>query len=161
MCAYKKADLLILVVSFSKLVVNHFSAWDGSKEWQTEMVENEDILSVTIGIGWVAVATDLRNLRIFTMAGVQRDVLSIPGPVVCLAGFDKNIMVVFHNGIGRECYQIEGTFLFYFWVVGYCRCFLSTYLSYLQKYIKSSLELFLHSQIIVKIKFSYQTQSTI
>ncbi|RXG72514.1 WD repeat and HMG-box DNA-binding protein 1 [Armadillidium vulgare] len=84
----------------SKLVVHHFSAWDGSKEWQTEMSEGEDILAVGIGIGWVAAATDLRNLRIFTTTGVQQHVFSIPGPVVCLAGFNKNIMVVYHNGIG-------------------------------------------------------------
>lgn len=80
--------------------MHHFSAWDGSKEWQTDMSEGEDILAVGIGIGWVAAATDLRNLRIFTTAGVQQYLFSIPGPVVCLAGFEKKIMVVYHNGIG-------------------------------------------------------------
>ncbi|XP_069986368.1 WD repeat and HMG-box DNA-binding protein 1 [Penaeus vannamei] len=84
----------------SKLAVQHFSAWGGSKEWHVDMPSEEEILALCIGVGWLAVATDRRNLRIFSTSGIQRDVLSIPGPVVCLAAFEEQLMVVFHSGMG-------------------------------------------------------------
>ncbi|XP_076066619.1 chromosome transmission fidelity 4 isoform X2 [Oratosquilla oratoria] len=84
----------------SKLVVHHFAAWDGSQEWTCDMPDEEEICGVCLGNGWVAVGTDKRNLRIYTTAGFQRDMLAIPGPVVCLAGFENLLMVVFHNGLG-------------------------------------------------------------
>ncbi|XP_045610408.1 WD repeat and HMG-box DNA-binding protein 1 [Procambarus clarkii] len=84
----------------SKLVVHHFSAWGSNKEWYVDMPEEEDILAVCLGSGWVAVATDRRNLRIFSTSGIQRDIINIPGPVVCLAGFEDQIIIVFHSGIG-------------------------------------------------------------
>ena len=30
------------------------------------------------------------------MGGVQRDILSLPGPVVCMSGYGNQLMVVFH-----------------------------------------------------------------
>ncbi|XP_071522492.1 WD repeat and HMG-box DNA-binding protein 1 isoform X1 [Panulirus ornatus] len=84
----------------SKLVVQHFSAWGGNKDWYVDMPEEEDILAVCLGTGWVAIATDRRNLRIFSTSGIQRDIISIPGPVVCLAGFEDLLMLVYHNGMG-------------------------------------------------------------
>ncbi|KAK7068626.1 WD repeat and HMG-box DNA binding-domain containing protein 1 [Halocaridina rubra] len=64
------------------------------------MPPEEDILALCLGAGWVAVATDRRNLRIFSTSGVQRDLLNIPGPIVCLAGFENQLMFIFHSGMG-------------------------------------------------------------
>ncbi|KAK8731115.1 hypothetical protein OTU49_007806, partial [Cherax quadricarinatus] len=83
----------------SKLVVHHFSGWGTNKEWYVDLPE-EDIQAVCLGSGWLAVATDRRNLRIFSTSGIQRDILAIPGPVVCLAGFEDQIMLVYHGGMG-------------------------------------------------------------
>ncbi|KAG7162954.1 WD repeat and HMG-box DNA-binding protein 1-like [Homarus americanus] len=84
----------------SKLVVHHFSAWGSNKEWYVDMPEEEDILAVCLGTDWVAVATDRRNLRIFSTSGIQRDLISIPGPVVCIVGSEDQLMLIFHNGMG-------------------------------------------------------------
>ena len=81
--------------------VRHFSAWDGSKEWSVDFPEGEDAVAVAIGDKWVAVATDKRNLRMFSNAGVQRSVHCIPGPVVCLAGLKNLLLVVYHSGVGK------------------------------------------------------------
>lgn len=52
--------------------------------------------AVATGSSFVAVATDKRFLRVFTIGGVQRDILSLPGPVVCMSGHKEQLMVVFH-----------------------------------------------------------------
>ena len=44
-------------------------------------------------------ATDRRNLRLFSCGGVQLEVLSLPGPVVALAGCKKEIAVAVHMGM--------------------------------------------------------------
>lgn len=77
------------------------NSWDGSKEWSVDLPEGEEALAVAAGKGWVAVATDTRNLRLFTVAGTQREVVSLPGPVVCVGGYRNRLLTVFHSGIGK------------------------------------------------------------
>ena len=78
----------------------HFSSWDNSKEWSTTMPEEEDIECITMGEGWVAVATDTRNVRLFSITGIQKEMFSLPGPVVCMAGHTCQLIVVYHRGMG-------------------------------------------------------------
>jgi hypothetical protein len=85
----------------SKVVCVLLNAWDGSKEWSVDLPEGEEVLAVASGKGWVAVATDTRNLRLFTVAGTQREVFSLPGPVVCVAGSRNRLLTVFHSGMGK------------------------------------------------------------
>ena len=47
----------------------------------------------------VAAATDRRNLRIFTLGGMQKEVLSLPGPIVALSGYKNKIMITVHSGM--------------------------------------------------------------
>ena len=51
---------------------------------------------MAVGSSFAAVATDKRFLRIFTIGGVQGDILSLPGSVVCMSGHKNQLMVVFH-----------------------------------------------------------------
>ncbi|XP_015762017.1 PREDICTED: WD repeat and HMG-box DNA-binding protein 1-like [Acropora digitifera] len=80
----------------SKLVCIHFGSWDNSKEWTVEMPAEESIQTVAVGSSFVAVTTNKRFLRVFTIGGVQRHVFSLPGPVVCTSGRDCQLMVVYH-----------------------------------------------------------------
>ena len=50
---------------------------------------------------WVAVATSRRNVRMFTVGGVQRTTFALPGPVVCLASHKSRLMAVYHAGMGK------------------------------------------------------------
>jgi chromosome transmission fidelity protein 4 len=77
------------------------NSWDGSKEWSVDLPEGEEALAVAAGKGWFAVATDTRNLRLFTVAGTQREVVSLSGPVVCVAGSGNRLLAIFHNGMGE------------------------------------------------------------
>lgn len=91
-----------MISFFSKLVCILLSAWDGSKEWSVDLPDGEEILAVSVGQGWIAMATDTRNLRVFTVGGTQREVLSLPGPIVCLNGHKNKLFVVYHNGAGMK-----------------------------------------------------------
>ena len=54
----------------------------------------------------VAAATDRRHLRIFSTGGMQREVLSLPGPIVAMSGFHDKLMVSVHIGMplpGNQC----------------------------------------------------------
>ena len=77
----------------SRIVVNHFSE---KKEWSLELPGKEEVMAVCAGQGWVAAATDRRQLRLLTVSGMQREVLSLPGPVVALAGWADRLMVAVH-----------------------------------------------------------------
>jgi chromosome transmission fidelity protein 4 len=82
----------------SRLVCHNLMASDRSKEWSVDMPGKEEILAVCCGQGWLAAATDTRNLRLFTASGLQRGVLSLPGPVVALTGQGDHLLVSVHVG---------------------------------------------------------------
>lgn len=79
----------------------HFSSWDNNKEWSMSLPEEEEVQCLTLGEGWVAVATDARNIRLFSIAGVQKEVFTVPGPVVCLAAHTSQLLIVYHRGMGK------------------------------------------------------------
>ncbi|KAL5011184.1 hypothetical protein ScPMuIL_011733, partial [Solemya velum] len=83
----------------SKLTCMHFGSWDNAKEWTTSLPEGENIQAITVGEKWIAVATDRRYVRMFSLAGVQREMFSIPGPVVCMSGQNNRLMLIYHKGM--------------------------------------------------------------
>lgn len=86
--------------SLSKLTCVCLNAWDGSKEWSMEMLQNECIQALAASGDWVAVATDAGHLRIYSHAGTQRQILSPPGQIVSMAGHEQLLFVVCHGGMG-------------------------------------------------------------
>jgi chromosome transmission fidelity protein 4 len=60
----------------------------------------------------VAAATDRRNLRFFTIGGFQREVLSLPGPVVALAGQGSLLVVAVHLSLPLPGNQSIGVAVF-------------------------------------------------
>ncbi|XP_065202901.1 WD repeat and HMG-box DNA-binding protein 1 [Planococcus citri] len=86
--------------SMSKLVCRLFNSWDDSKEWNIEMNEDESIEAIAIGHKWIAVATSLWYLRIFSLSGVQREIINLPGPIVSMCGSNNYLFVVYHCSVG-------------------------------------------------------------
>lgn len=64
------------------------------------MMEEEDIQTIAVGNKWLAAATSFRFLRIYTLSGVQREILRLPGPVVCLSAMDDLLLIVYHSAMG-------------------------------------------------------------
>ncbi|XP_037011581.2 WD repeat and HMG-box DNA-binding protein 1 [Artibeus jamaicensis] len=95
----------------SKLHCLHFGSWDSSKEWAVDMPQNEDIEAVCLGQGWAAAATNTLLLRLFSIGGVQKEVFSLPGPVVSMAGHGEQLFIVYHRGTGFDGDQCLGVYL--------------------------------------------------
>ena len=85
-----------------------FYSWGTNSKWTTTLPEGEDAqgkknmlftkfkkLAVGICHNFVGIATS-SFLRIFTYSGIQYHLLSLPGPVVTLAGNDSCLIVVYH-----------------------------------------------------------------
>lgn len=72
------------------------AASDGS-DWDVELPEGEMALAVAAGVTWIAVATSSQLLRVFTLTGLLKDVIRLPGPVVTLAASDTQLAVAYHG----------------------------------------------------------------
>lgn len=97
MAALSSSVLALACEAPSKLVCITLKA-TGSREWSISMPDTEEIQAVCASDKLVAVATDSRFLRIFTVLGTQREVICMPGPVVALAAHDEQILVAYHAG---------------------------------------------------------------
>ncbi|XP_068005152.1 WD repeat and HMG-box DNA-binding protein 1 [Melanerpes formicivorus] len=92
----------------SKLHCIHFDSWDANKEWTVDMPKDEDIEAICLGQGWAACATSALLVRVFTVGGVQKEIFSLPGPVVSMAGHGEQLMVIYHRGTGFDGDQCLG-----------------------------------------------------
>ncbi|KAM6942961.1 WD repeat and HMG-box DNA-binding protein 1 [Xenentodon cancila] len=98
----------------SKLQCLHFSSWDTNKEWMVDLPKGEDVKALCLGQGWAAVATSALMLRLFSIGGVQRELFSLPGPVVCMAGHGEQLLVVHHRATAFDGEQALGVQLLQF-----------------------------------------------
>ena len=63
-----------------------------------DLPAGEEVRALCLGQGWAAAATSALTLRLFSVGGVQRELFSLPGPVVCLAAHGEQLLVVYHRG---------------------------------------------------------------
>ncbi|XP_023261593.1 WD repeat and HMG-box DNA-binding protein 1 [Seriola lalandi dorsalis] len=98
----------------SKLQCLHFSSWDTNKEWMVDLPKGEDARALCLGQGWAAVATSKLMLRLFSIGGLQREIISLPGPVVCMAGHGEQLLIVYHRATGFDGEQALGVQLLQF-----------------------------------------------
>ncbi|XP_058806114.1 WD repeat and HMG-box DNA-binding protein 1 [Phymastichus coffea] len=89
----------------SKLVVVALQV-TGNKEWSVDLPDEEEVQAVAAGTTFVAVATNARTLRLFMPGGTQREVVSLPGPVVAMNALGNNLAIVYHSSIGAFGDQI-------------------------------------------------------
>ena len=52
---------------------------------------------IAIGDDWVSAATDKQFLRLFSLSGIQKDVLSLPGRSVAMAGWRNQLAIVYQT----------------------------------------------------------------
>lgn len=91
----------------SKLVCIILGGSGGSREWSLSMPNCEEILCVAASSKLVVVATDARFVRIFSALGTQREIVSLPGPVVAVAAHDDRIIVAYHSSVASEDQHIS------------------------------------------------------
>lgn len=91
----------------SKLVGIALGGSGGSREWSMPMPNCEEILCTAASEKLVAVATDARYVRLFSVMGTQREVLSLSGPVLALAAHVDRVMVAYHSSPPSDDQQIS------------------------------------------------------
>lgn len=77
----------------------------GNKEWTIDLPTDEESNCVAAGDNFIAVATSRNFLRIFTVSGVQREILAIPGQVVTMNAYKNQMIVIYHSGIGIKNFK--------------------------------------------------------
>ncbi|KAK0078713.1 hypothetical protein PV325_002159 [Microctonus aethiopoides] len=87
----------------SKLVVIALQGWgNGNKEWSIELPEDEQSQCIAAGNNFIALGTSRRNIRLFMIGGVQREIIAVPGPIVSMNALDSHLIVAYHTGIGAS-----------------------------------------------------------
>ncbi|XP_068145045.1 WD repeat and HMG-box DNA-binding protein 1 [Drosophila tropicalis] len=91
-----RSALALASTETTKLVVIAL-ATAGNKEWSLNLPDCECVEAVVATSRLIAVATSSNFLRIFSVMGTQREILTIPGPVVSLSGHENSLMLVYHS----------------------------------------------------------------
>lgn len=88
----------------SRLYVQMFNTWDNVKEWHVDVGggdQGEEIIEcVCAGTNFVAAATSLHYLRIWTVGGIQTSLVSLAGSPVNLSAYERFVMILFHSASG-------------------------------------------------------------
>lgn len=78
----------------------------GGREWSATMPDCEEIIGIATGDAFVAVATSADYIRLFTTMGTQREVISVPGLIVCTSALGNKLVVVYHTSETSNKYSI-------------------------------------------------------
>lgn len=87
-----------------------FNCWATNADWRLSLPEHEEAQCLALGNKWVAVATSMYYLRLFTLSGRQTNVISLAGPVVTMVGDDNYLAVVSHSAMsipGNQSLQYD------------------------------------------------------
>ncbi|XP_057657701.1 WD repeat and HMG-box DNA-binding protein 1 [Diorhabda carinulata] len=98
----------LLVANSSQIHVVPLIA--SSKEWMLKVEETEEIISVTASENLIGFAMGNYIIRVASVYGTQRAVLSIPGPVISMAAFKDLLMIAHHtSGVrkGDQCINVR------------------------------------------------------
>lgn len=107
MASLSSTVLALCNESSSKLVCIMLGGFGGSREWSMSMPNCEEILCVAASTKLVAVVTDARFLRIFSVMGTQREILSISGPVLAVSAHENRILVAYHSSPASDDQHIS------------------------------------------------------
>jgi chromosome transmission fidelity protein 4 len=87
-----------------------FNTWKNLKDWHFALKHGEQVEALAIGSGWCAAATDFGYIRVFSIEGVQRTIISHGTPFVTMAGYENLLAVVYHSGpsvYGCQAFKIK------------------------------------------------------
>ncbi|KAL7736740.1 hypothetical protein ACLKA6_015593 [Drosophila palustris] len=104
LASLSRSALALASTESSKLVVIALAA-AGNKEWSVSLPDCESVDALVATSQLIAVATSNQFLRLFSVMGTQREVLSIPGSVVALAGHDNSVLCVYHAAGSSQTQQ--------------------------------------------------------
>ncbi|KHJ86534.1 hypothetical protein OESDEN_13709 [Oesophagostomum dentatum] len=78
----------------SEMLVIHISSWDSeSRRWSTKLPLKENALDVLVSRELICLVTEKRNVRVFSLTGTQRHIISHPSPILTTACFGNFIAI--------------------------------------------------------------------
>ncbi|KAH8384550.1 hypothetical protein KR093_000380 [Drosophila rubida] len=104
LASLSRSALALASTESNKLVVIALAA-AGNKEWSLGLPDCESVEALAATSQLIGVATSTNFLRLFSVMGTQREVLSIPGPVVALSGHDNSLLCVYHSAGSSQTQQ--------------------------------------------------------
>ncbi|EDW60517.1 WD repeat and HMG-box DNA-binding protein 1 [Drosophila virilis] len=104
LASVSRSALALASTESSKLVVIALAA-AGNKEWSLSLPDCESVEALVATSHLIAAATSNHFLRLFSVMGTQREVLTIPGPVLALAGHEHSVLCVYHAAGSSETQQ--------------------------------------------------------
>ena len=98
----------------SKLTCILLNSCDNTKEWNIEMPRKENIKCVCVSKVFVVCATSRRFVRVYYLAGTQKEIICLAGSPICIAAYDNRIFVAHSNGTNLDySYYFLGNFSCY------------------------------------------------
>lgn len=98
------------ITNHSKLTCIVINSNDSNKEWTMDMPKKEYIRCVCVSRLLLACMTSRRFLRIYGLAGTQKEIISFNGNAVAMAAYENKIFVCYANSgmsIEYSIYYIE------------------------------------------------------
>lgn len=83
----------------AKLARISFSDTSSLNEWTLPLLPSESPTHLTMGTGWICIATSLSTLRLFSYASIEILSISFSAPIVCLAAHENLLAIVYHTSI--------------------------------------------------------------
>ncbi|KAI7839202.1 hypothetical protein COHA_007091 [Chlorella ohadii] len=84
--------------SASTVVYRPYESWAPNSDWSLALPKGEEAECAAAGSSFCAVATSWRHLRLFSQAGTQTHLLTLPGAPVALAARRHQLAAVWHGG---------------------------------------------------------------
>ena len=105
----------------SKFTCILLNSCDNTKEWSIDMPRKESIRCVCASKSLVVCATSRKFLRIFCLAGTQKEIICLPGSPICMAAYDNRIFVAHTNGasIDYSIYFIDDSCMTRYIIIEY------------------------------------------
>lgn len=97
------------ISSQSKLTVILLNSLDNSKEWNIDMLKKEYIKCVCTSRTLIACCTSRKFLRIFGLAGTQKEIICLSGTPICVSAYDNTIFVAYNLSNCSTGYSIYYT----------------------------------------------------
>uniref|UniRef100_T1GXD4 Uncharacterized protein n=1 Tax=Megaselia scalaris TaxID=36166 RepID=T1GXD4_MEGSC len=105
----------------TKIVCILLTSTLGNKEWNISLPDCEGVVALTATTKYIAVGTDNRFVRFYSVMGTQREVISVPGPIICMAGHKDKVMIAYHSAPANEDQHISIMFVQIFGLNIKCR----------------------------------------
>lgn len=80
------------------IVFRPFESWSTNADWTTSLPAGEEAASVAVGDTFCIVGTSRRMVRIFSLGGLQSNIISTPGDIVCVFALGDDFGIVHHAG---------------------------------------------------------------